>query len=783
MIRSILRYKGSFLLNLLGLTLGFCCFLLALSFVFYERSYDHYPGKRDRICRMATDISSGGVETHVGLSLGLLCDQLPRAFPEIERMVRFQAYSGRTGLRRKAEEPVIPVKTLYYADESVLSVFTYPLTEGDVRTALATPNSIVLTAALKRRLFGSGPALGQTLTENGKPLKVTGVLAELPGNSDLSFDGLVSVKTLKPEDRGDWAYCFILFRSPGAMGAFQHKLDTLTKNQINPQLDPDGNTRFGFVLQPLSTLHYSAPRERDTPKGNPIYVTIFLVTGVLILLIACINSINLSIVKSFSRVMDVTIKKIYGASRARLIGQQVLETLFTGLVAMGLSFVLLWLLLPYFSVMVNRSMVLSDVFNRKVMIAAAGALGLLALGGSLYTGVFLGRVRLAEPLRARTSRVGGLRILPRMMLGFQFFITIGMSIAALSVYRQVHYLRSTPLGYNPDNILVVNLPQNEEAASGDRYLRSTLAGDANVVTTASCAESGLPGKGVDVDVFHYRERGLQVKKTIYHIDVDAHYLAALQIPVIQGSGFPDVGDSAASGNALVTASFVRMAGWKDPLGEVFYNENRKARVIGVIPDFHYGSLHSAIQPMVLFQQVGEPECLLLRVGRSKTAAVLKGLEEHWKKAFPELPFSYSFLDEQLRQQYRDDYNLLSLLLVLTVLMIGISCIGLVAYVSFLLRMARTTIAVRRVIGARFGHIYTLFVRQFVWLLLIAFLAAAPLAWWFADSWLRQFAYHISPRPIDLVIAVVAMGGVVGLIVLRFTLQNVRVNPARVLREN
>lgn len=785
MIRSILRHKGSFLLNLLGLTLGISCFLFTLSFVFYERSYDSYHSKRDRIFRVATDVHSGDVETHVGVSPGALCDQLPEEFPEIEQMVRFQEFSGRTGVRRKAEEPVVPLKKAYYTDSATFSVFSYRLAEGDPRTALAAPNSIVLTAGLKQRLFGKGAAVGQTLTENGKPLKVTGVLAELPGNLDLSFEALLSLTTLKPEDRGDWAYCFMLLRSPGAIHGLPYKLDTLVKNQLNPQMDPDGNIRLGLVLQPLSTLHYSAVRERDTPKGNPVYVTIFWVTGVLILLIACINSVNLGVVQSFSRVMDVTIKKIYGASRRRLIGQQVLESMFAGVLATGIAFLLVWTLLPVFAMVVNRQMSVHDVFNWRTLVAAAGAMVLLGLGGAVYTGIFLRRVKLADVLRARNGKVGGLKIVPQVMLGLQFLIAIGMSVAAFSVYRQVHYLRSAPLGYNPDNVLIVNLPQNEAAASGDVYLRNGLIGDAHVIQTAACSESGLPGKGVDVDVYRYRERGRQVRKTIYHIDVDVHYLAALQIPVIKGGNFPDivVRDTAASINAIVTASFVRKAGWTDPLSEVLYHEHQKCRVVGVIPDFHYSSLHSAILPMVLLQRVEQPDYLLVRVARTGTAAVLKGLEAHWKKAFPEMPFSYSFLDQQLIQQYRDEYNLLSLLLTLTILMVAISCIGLVAYVSFLLRMARADIAIRRVIGAGFRQIYTLFMRRFVWLLGIAFVVAAPLAWWFCGIWLRQFAYHISPRPADVGVAGVGMGLIVGLIVLRFTLRSLRVNPARVLREN
>jgi putative ABC transport system permease protein len=234
---------------------------------------------------------------------------------------------------------------------------------------------------------------------------------------------------------------------------------------------------------------------------------------------------------------------------------------------------------------------------------------------------------------------------------------------------------------------------------------------------------------------------------------------------------------------LATTAFIRKAGWDKPIGETFLQNGKPARVVGIVPDFHFGSLHHASQPLMVFQERGAADDMLVRVNTAKTSAVLRRLQANWKKVYPELPFYYSFLDEHLLQQYSDEYNLLSLLLTLTLLMIAISCIGLIAYVSFLLRMARADIAIRRVIGASFGNIYALYIRQFAGLLFIGFLVAAPLAWWLADSWLRQFAYHISPRPVDAMIAFAVMGVLVGLIVLRYSWGSVRVNPARVLRED
>ena len=797
LFRRHAKNKSSVLLNLLGLTLGISCFLFTLLFVFYERSYDSANRQSDRISRLVTTVHSGGNDSKEALAFGFIGVQLRKQFPEIERIVRFDSYDGRTALRWKPTDALVPVEKLYYTDPDVFAVFTYPLLAGDTATCLKDPGCIILTDKLATRLFGSrtgagGPAglLGETITLNGKLLKVTGVMKDLPGNSDLRFDGLISGATSKDwqQDTGNWFYTYILFKNAAAVRGFQPKLDTFMKKTVNPRLDPDGSVSLNCYLQPLATLHFSPYLERDTPKGNSVYVNIFLVTGLLILLIAFTNSINLTIVESFSRVMDVTIRKIYGAGEVRLITQHVGGSLFIGGVATALSFLLVALLLPAFAAVVNRSMALSDLFNWKMLSVALAGLMLLGAGGAIYTGTYLNKVQLADSLRSRNTRVRGLRFIPRLMLGFQCFISIGMLIAAISVYRQVSFFRSTPLGFNPNNVMVVELPQNaadslEEVRARENavYLRQTLDRDPDVRMTSLCGASALPGSDADIDVMDYTERHKKVQKVVYHIDVDANYFPLLQIPLLQGEPFRN--NSPAPRPALATTAFIHKAGWDKPIGETFVLDGKTSRVVGILPDFHFGSLHHALQPLMVFQETKAADNMLVRVNTAKTAAVLRRLQANWKKIYPELPFYYSFLDEHLLQQYHDEYNLLSLLLTLTGLMIVISCIGLVAYVSFLLRMARADIAIRRVIGASFGNIYALYIRQFTGLLVIGFLVAAPLAWWLAESWLRQFAYHISPRPVDAGIAFAVMGVLVGLIVLRYSWGTVRVNPARILRED
>lgn len=418
-----------------------------------------------------------------------------------------------------------------------------------------------------------------------------------------------------------------------------------------------------------------------------------------------------------------------------------------------------------------------------------GSLMLLGAGDAIYTAVYLNRVQLAHSLRSKNVRVRGLRIVPKFMLGFQSCISIGMLIAAISVYRQVDYFRNTPLGFNPTNVLIVDLPQDfHDSTDQSRqhenagYLRHALDSDPDVVATSLCSSESLPGGEGDLDIMEYRQGNRKIKSAVYHLDVDANYFKILQVPVIRGEGFQEHGDTSQTGNALATTSFVRKAGWQQPIGQKITLINHTSKIIGIVPDFHFSSLHHASKPLVIFENAGAAGNLLVRVNTPKTSAILQRLQNTWNKVYPDYPLYYTFLDDHLLQQYHDEYNLLSLLLTLTLLMIAISCIGLIAYVSFLLRMARADIAIRRVIGATFADIYTLFARQFAGLLIIGFAVAAPVAWWLSNAWLKQFAYHIEPRLADPLIALTAMSAIIAAIVLRFSRQSMRANPARILRE-
>ncbi|HXB92163.1 MAG TPA: ABC transporter permease, partial [Puia sp.] len=733
-LRNFSKNKSHFLLNLLGLTLGITCFLFALLFVFYETNYDSYVLHKDRIARIVTTVRSGGNETHTAYAMTGLSGALTKAFPEIERMARFYPYDGRVAAKVTGTDNAISLENLYYTDSAVFDMFSYPLLSGDRKTCLNGPNTIVLGRKVAKKLFGTVSPLNQTIVLNKKLLKVTGVVQDLPGNSDLVFDALISWDTLTTPAHEDWSYLYAMFRTPKARDSFQSKLDKYTKETINPEIAREADISFRLQLEPMGSIHFSNNSVFDTPKGDKKFVNIFLITGMLILLIACTNSVNMMVVRSFSRATETTIQKIYGARRSALVIQQMLESMLTGLIAAILSFFIIWMLLPEYAVTIDRRLSTPDLFNWKMVGAVFSALLILGISGAVYTGFFLQKVSLSDIIRSGTSRGYQMKWVPRLMLGFQFFISMAMMVAALVVHRQVKYMKDAPLGFNPANVLVVELPQGKTADEGGKYLKNVMGEEPGVLKTSLAGSNTLPGASSDKEFFEYIENGVVVKKMVDDASVDADYLALLQIPIVKGENFHAPRRGKTSNEVIVTEMFAKRAGWKgnEAIGKrmsLIGDEEHPSEVIGVVPDFHFSSLHNPITPMAIIQDPGDPAYLLVRTEAAKTVTVLDRIGKEWKRTFSGLPFYYYYLDQHLAKQYRGDDELVALLLTLTSLIILISCIGLVAYTSFIMRLASANIAIRRIVGASLKNIFYLFNRQFTIILAIAFLMTLPIAWY------------------------------------------------------
>ena len=779
--RNFLKYKFHYLLNILGLTLGISCFVFTLLYVFYEHSFEGYHENKNRIARVVTEVKSGGDETKTALANGFLALVLPDEFPEIEAVVRFKHLEDKALIKTDDLVENIMVEDIYLGDPQVFRVFSYGFLEGNPATCLAEPNTIVITKTTAEKLFGSSSALNKFVVLNGRTLKVTGVLHDLPGNSDFKFQALISSVGF---GEIDWAYSYILFDNADSRSSFQSKLDVYTEKNISPVFKSQG-VDISYTLEPLEKVHFSNNSLYDTEKGNKVYVYIFLTTGIFILLIACVNYISLTVVKSYVRISEVNIQKIFGASQARIILQFIVESFLLVFISTVISFFLVYAFLPGYANVLNRSITHSDLFDWRIALVIILVLVVLGVSGALYMAFSSRNLQLSGTLKSKSGSQGmRIKKVVKSMLGLQFFISFFMLIAGLLVYQQVNFLNDAPLGFNYENVLVVELPQEGQKTANAKQLKLLLDGQPQVKSTAFCGQNSLPGQFSSVEVFEYQNEGIQNRKTSNNILIDEHYFKLLEIPILKGNHFREKDNSGTVHSAIVSNMFVKNVGWENPIGQKLVIPGQlELEVVGVIPDFHFSSLHNPIEPMIIIQEPGFPAYILVKTMGGNNELVVEGLKQSWSNAFPEYPLNFFFLEDFLSRQYLSEHNLVMLLLTLTGLIVLISCLGLIAYCSYIIKQDSLEIAVKRILGASFWNIYSKFIRQFLPLLVVTFILSSIVAWYLLNQWLDRFSYHIDMGYEHLFVALLGMILLMGSIMMFYTLRGVRINPVKLIREN
>lgn len=769
------------MLNILGLILGIFCFLLTLLFVFYENSFDGYHENKDRLARIVTTLNSGGNVTNTALANGFLANSLPDEFPEIETMIRFKRLENKNILKADGISEGIITENVFLVDPLVFRVFSYELLEGNPTTCLAEPNSIVITENTGRKLFGTAAELNKIVILNGRTFKVTGIAKDLVGNSDLKFDALIPVLAI---EQIDWAYSYLLFNNSDSRDNFQPKLDEYTEEYIKPLVSKEG-VQINYTLEPLEETHFSKNLVYDTKKGNKTYVYIFLATGILILFIACINYINLTVVKSYVRLSEISVQKIFGASQWSIVVQFIIESFILVIVATIISFLLVLALVPTYADVLNKGMTVASLFDWRIVTTLFFVIVLLSISGSIYMGFAAKNLQLSSVLK---SKGGGqshqIKKVAKGMLGLQFFISFFMIMSGLMVYQQVKFLNDAPLGFDYENVMVLELPQNDEKTAQAKQLKILLNRQPQVIHTALCGENSLPGQSPSIEVFQYQHNGAQNRKTSNNISIDEDYFDLLNVSLSKGNHFREKESGDTVVHAMVSKMFVKNAGWKDPIGKkITVLGERELEVVGVAADFHFASLHNPMEPLIIIQDNAFPAYLLIKTDKGGVELSTTVLASLWSQAYAEYPLNYFYLDEYLSRQYQDERSLVLLLFSLTGLIIFISCLGLIAYCSYVIKQDSLEIAVKLILGASFVNILEKFVRQFLPLLLLAFVISSVVAWYFLDEWLNQFSYHIELDFRYFLLALLSMVILVGTIVFVYTLKGFRTNPIELIREN
>ena len=760
--RNLVMNKAFSLINILGLSTGLCCFLLILLFVQDELHYDRFNLKADRIYRVFSKIRFGGADLQFPLSADMMGAALKKDFPAVEQYTRIYRANGNKKIKKG--NLFITEQNVAHVDSSFFDVFSFPAIEGIPETALIEPNTVVITESTALKYFGTTQALGRVIetTEKGKTLyKVTAVIQDMPNNSHFHLDFLFSMKNVD-YNWGNYLshnfYTYLVLKPGADPRAFDANLTQYIDKYVLPEArqfmqvkSMDEFRKAGNMLEysltPLTKIHlYSAGQYEMEPGGNIQYVYIFSAVAIFILLIACINFMNLTTARSAKRAREVGIRKVLGTRRKDLIFQFLSESTMMVIISLIIAIFASFILIPSFNALAGKSIKASLIFSPLILpwiFCLPVIVGLLA---GLYPAFFLSGFRPIEVLKGRWkigSKNGG--SLRSLLVIFQFSTSILLIIGTLVIYRQLNYIQTRDLGYNKEQVIVIN----DAGGLKDnlKFFKTELL-KAPGVMSASVSNflpisSSRSDQSFSTSPVMTSTNGFNMQ-TWY---VDEDYLQTLGIRLLKGRNFYK-GSLSDTNSVIINQTTARNMGFSDPVGKKLYNSFNHGQsiqsftIIGLIQDFNYESLKQPIGPLSLFLTT-EPGAISFRVNPADMKGFLSKAESKWKQLAPSMPFSYQFMDEAFAQMYQSEQRVGKIALLFAVLAIVIASLGLFGLATFMAEQRMKEIGIRKVLGASVRGIIGLMTREFVWMVAVAFIIAAPIAWWAMNKWLGDFAFRIS----------------------------------------
>ncbi len=748
-LRNLRKNKVFSFINIFGLAAGMACSLLIFLFVKDERSYDRFNNDSENIYRVVKDfVNEDGTQVPDATTPPALAPAMQKEIPEVLSVTRFFAnpdwganFLFKYGTKKFNEQSMV------FVDSSFLDVFTFPFIKGNPKTAFTEGNSIVLTESMTKKYFGNENPIGKTLHADQflNDLVVTGVMKDVPGNAHFHFDFAISLQKLGGGHNTDWGwyqfYTYAKVKLHTNIAGFTKKI----QNLYNQNVSGEKNI---FYTQPLTSIHLSSNLKAELePNGNMLQIYIFSIIAVFIILIAGINYVNLTTAKSTIKAKEVGVRKITGASRLQLINQFLIESFLTCLIASGLAVVITQLLLPVVNAITQKQL---SLHGQPILYLFLTALFLGLIAG-FFPAIYLSSFKPASMLKGVRKNNSTALSLRKVLVVTQFTISIVLIIGTLVIAKQMHFMQSSDLGLEKEQVLIVKNAWSLSDDQKDAFKNSSL--QISGIKKIATADGVLGGQNW---THQMHLQGSQNAEPVNVLSVSNDFTDALGIKIKEGRSFAakypsdvminkrDTIPNQLIGSVVLNETAVKELGIPEPaVGKnVFWDQNY-LKVIGVAGDFHYTSFRTEVKPFAFVNIPMRMGNFTVKLSTHNIKSTLAQLENVWNKFSPERPFEYTFLDETYSKLYQSENRFQKVFISLVIVGIVIACLGLFGLATFSAQQRIKEIGIRKVLGASTAAIVNMLSGDFLKLVMIALIIAIPAGWYFMNKWLQDFAYRIN----------------------------------------